>query len=87
MKAADPRLLMLALRAWLDEDDGESNAGRLAEYVVEMATSGHFGYFHFLLNAVDGPIRPTAEEEWTFETGCVIVIAEAERAAETARAA
>jgi hypothetical protein len=86
MKAAEPRLLMLAIRSWLDEDDGEEYARRIAEYVVEMATSGHFGYFHFLLNAVDGPIRLTAEEEWTFEAGCVLIFADG-RDQTTARAA
>jgi hypothetical protein len=52
-----------------------------------MATSGHFGYFHFLLNAVDGPIRLTAEEEWTFEPECLLVVADAERGGGTAIAA
>jgi hypothetical protein len=87
MKTADARSLMLALRACLDEDDGEQNARRLAEYVVEMATSGHFGYFLFLLNAVDGKLLPTAEEESTFEAGCVIVITLPRQAAGRARAA
>jgi len=40
-----------------------------------------------LLDLVDGKIRPTAEEEWTFEPDCVFVVADDGREAEPARAA
>jgi hypothetical protein len=85
MSKADSGILMLALRAWLDED--ERNARRIAEHIVNRATAGHFAYFRLLLDMVDGPIRPTAEEEWTFEADCVIVAADEGRDAEQARAA
>ena len=64
MKAADGRSLMLALRAWLDGDD-ERNARRIAEYVIERALAGHFGYFRLVLDMVDGKLHRTAEEEMT----------------------
>jgi hypothetical protein len=70
MKPAGSRTLMLALRAWLDEDDGEQNADRVVEYVVEQATAGHFGFFKLLLDMVDGKLHQTAEEELVFEAGC-----------------
>jgi hypothetical protein len=85
MKGADSRTLMLALRAWLDED--ERNARRIAEHVIEKALAGHFAYFRLLLDRVDGKILSTAEEEWTFEPDCVIIVADEGREAEDARAA
>jgi hypothetical protein len=65
---------MLALRAWLNED--ERNARRIAELIYAKALAGHFAYFRLLLDLVDGKIRPTAEEEWTFEPDCVSVVAD-----------
>jgi hypothetical protein len=85
MTKADRGLLMLALRAWLDED--ERNARRVVEVIYAKALAGHFGYFRFLIDTVDGPIRPTAEEEGTFEAACVIVIADDGQDVETAKAA
>jgi len=84
MSEADSRTLMLVLRAWLDD---EHSARRIVEYVIAKAISGHFGYLRFLLNAVEGKIRQTAEEESTFEADCVIVVAGDGRDAETAKAA
>jgi hypothetical protein len=84
MRGADARMLMLALRAWLDED--ERNARRIAEHVVERALAGHFAYFRLLLDMVDGKIRPTAEQEMTGEADCVLVAAD-EGEAGTVRAA
>jgi hypothetical protein len=84
MKGADSRTLMLALRAWLD---GERNAGRIAEQVIAKALAGHFAYFRLVLGLVDGKIRPTAEEECTFEPDCVLVVADDRREAGTAKAA
>ena len=48
MIGADSRLTVLALRAWLDGDEGDRNADRLAAFVIEKAISGHFG--NLLLN-------------------------------------
>ena len=74
MRKADAGSLMLALRAWLDQD--ERNADRIAEHIVNRAMAGHFGYFRLLLDRVDGPIRPTAEEETTGEADWLIVVAD-----------
>jgi len=71
--------MVLALRAWLDGDEGDRNVQRLAEYVIEKAISGHFGFFKLLLDLVDGKLHLTAEDEMTFEAGCVLVVAEDER--------
>lgn len=85
MRKGDSAALMLAFRAWLDEDDG--NARRLAEHVIKRAMAGRFGYFRFLLDAVDGPIRPTAEYEMSLEPDYVLVVADDGREAGTAVAA
>jgi hypothetical protein len=90
MTGADARTLMLALRAWLDgesRDSGEARTRRLVELIYAKALAGHSGYFRFLLNAVDGKIRPTAEEEITCEADCVLVIAHDGREADAAKAA
>ena len=85
MKGADSRTRMLALRAWLNED--ERNARRIAELIYAKALAGHFAYFRLLLDLVDGKIRPTAEEEMTGEADCVLVVADDSRRAEPATAA
>jgi hypothetical protein len=85
MRKADAGSLMLILRAWLDEDD--RNARRIAEYGIDRAMGGHIGYFRFLLDTVDGPIRLTAEEETTGEVDWVLVVADDEREAGTVKAA
>jgi len=84
MRAADSRSLMLALRVWLDD---ERSARRIVEYVIEKAIAGHFGFLKLLLDMVEGKLHQTAEDELTFEAGCVLVEAEDRRAAETAKAA
>ena len=84
MKPADARSLMLALRAWLD--DNERNGRRLAELIYAKAMRMHAGYVRYLFTAVDGPIRPTAEDEMTSD-GSVIVVADDGRADRTFRAA
>jgi hypothetical protein len=43
-------------------------AGWIAEYVIERAIDGHFGYFKLVLDLVDGKLHRTAETEWTFES-------------------
>src|SRR5208337_3534505 len=50
MTAADSRSMVLALRAWLDGDEGDRNADWLAAFVIEKAISGHFGLFKLLLD-------------------------------------
>jgi hypothetical protein len=45
MTAADSRSMVQVLRAWLDGDEGDRNAERLAAFVIEKAISGHFGFF------------------------------------------
>ena len=52
MNRVDSRSIMLRLRAWLDGDEGDRNGQRLAEYVIEKAISGHFGFFKLLLHMV-----------------------------------
>jgi hypothetical protein len=51
------------------------------------ALAGRIGYFRFLLNAVDGKVRPTAEVEMTGDDDWVLVVADNGLAAETAKAA
>ncbi len=40
--------------------------------------SGHFAYFKLVIDLVDGKVRPTAEDEMTFEAECVVVCAQNE---------
>ena len=90
MSGADSRTLMLALRAWLEgesRESGEARARRLVELIYAKALAGHFGYVRFLLDAVGGKSRPTAEEEMTGEADCVLVIADDGREAGAAKAA
>ena len=49
--------------------------------------TGHFGYFKLVLDLVDGKLRPTAEDEMTFEPDCVLVVTDDEQDAEPAIAA
>jgi hypothetical protein len=84
MRIADRGSLMLALCAWLDED--ERNADRIARHVIDRAIAGHFGFFKLLLDWVDGPIRLSREEETTGEADWLIVAAD-DREAGTAKAA
>jgi hypothetical protein len=85
MRKTDSGIQTLALRAWLGED--ERNVRRIVELVYEKAVAGHIGYLRFLLNVVDGKIRPTAEEEMTGEADWLLVVAENERAADMVKAA
>jgi hypothetical protein len=66
--------MRLALRTWLDGDDGERAGERIAELIIGRAMSGHFGYFKLVLDLVDGKLHKTAEEELTFETDCFIAL-------------
>ena len=52
---------------------------------------GHFAYFKLVIDLVDGNVRPTAENELTFETDCVLIGGDegfdAERPTEVGKAA
>jgi hypothetical protein len=85
MKPIDGRTMMLALRAWLDED--ERNIRPVLEYVIDKATAGHFGFWKLVIDLADGKLRQTAEEEMTFEPDCALVVADDGRVAEPAIAA
>jgi hypothetical protein len=74
-----------AAPVWLDED--EPNARRVVELIYAKALAGPFAYMRLLLDGVEGKIRPTAEEEMSGEADCVLVVADDERDAETAKAA
>jgi len=74
MKAADSRSMVLALRAWLDGDEGDRNGQRLAEYVLEKAISGHFRFFKLVIDLVDGPIDRGSENNVIFPHDCTLII-------------
>jgi hypothetical protein len=90
MKTFDGPAFNLALRAWLYRDETGRNAERVAAFVIEKATGGHFAYFKLVIDLVDGKLRRTAEEELTLESDCVLVVEgrlETERAPRASRAA
>ena len=76
-----------ALREWMNSDESGRNADRVAQFVIAKATSGHFAYFKLVIDLVDGKIRPSAEEELTFEADCVVVVVDDERDYNVSRAA
>ena len=75
MKPLDGPAFTLALRDWIYRDETGRNAERVAAFVIEKAMGGHFAYFKLVIDLVDGKLRPTAEDEMTFETDCVLVVA------------
>jgi hypothetical protein len=82
--------MMPILRAYLDGESREvcdRLAGRIAEFIIEKAIAGHFGYFKLVLDLVDGKLYRTAEDEMTFEPECVLVRADDWRDSATALAA
>jgi hypothetical protein len=87
MKALDSRTFIRAFQKWLNSDETGENAERVARFVIAKAMSGHFAYFKLVIDLVDGKVRPSAEEEWTFESDCVLVVADRERAFEVVKAA
>jgi hypothetical protein len=90
MKRAGGRSMMLILRAYLASESREvcdRLAGRIAEFVIEKAIAGHFGYFKLVLDLVDGKLYRTAEDEMTFEPECVLVVSDESRDIEVAEAA
>jgi hypothetical protein len=84
MSKADCGTLMLAFRAWLDED--ERNVRQLVEYVIGRAIVGHIGYIRSVIDTVDGPIRLTAEREFASEADWAPIVAAAEPEAGTVKA-
>ena len=91
MKPVDHRLFVRALREWMDSDESGRNTERVADFVIAKAMTGHFAYFKLVIDLVDGKVRPTAEDELTFEADCVLVVAgerlEGKRAIESVKAA
>jgi hypothetical protein len=87
MKGADGRLIMRILRAWLDGDKSDRNADLIVAYVIAKAMSGHFGYFKLVIDLIDGKLRPSAEDEMTFETDCTIILPDDAHSAELPKAA
>jgi hypothetical protein len=85
MTAIDGRTKVLALRAWLYED--ERNLRPVLEYLIDKACAGHFGFFKLVIDLVDGKLHQTAEDEMTFEPDCVLIVADDGRDAEPAIAA
>jgi len=77
MKRVDSRSMMPVLRAYLtgeSREDCDRHACRIAEYVIEKAMIGHFGYFKLVLDLVDDKLYRTAEVEMTFAPDCVLVV-------------
>jgi hypothetical protein len=90
MKRANGTSMMPILRAYFTSDSSEvcdRLAGRIAEFVIEKAIAGHFGYFKLVLDFVDGKLYQTAEDEMTFEPDCVLILADDLRDSVTALAA
>ena len=91
MNMLGQRTFAQALREWIDRDETGGNAERVARFVVEKALAGHFAYFKFIIDLVDGKLRQTTEDELTFEADCVVVAGnrelEVERSNELAKAA
>jgi len=87
MTAADSRSVVLALRAWLDGEDGDRNAERLAAFVIEKAISGHFGFFKFLLDMVDGPIDRKSDEGRVVPDDRTLILIDDRRGFEIVKAA
>jgi hypothetical protein len=90
MKGAGTRSMISVLRAYLEggsPDENDRNAGWIAEFIIEKAMSGHFGYFKLVLDLVDGKLYRTAEDEMTFESSCSFVVTKVEREYELFRAA
>jgi hypothetical protein len=87
MKTLDGPAFNRALRAWIYRDQTGRNAERVAAFIIEKATSGYFAYFKLVIDLVDGKLRQTAEDEMTFETDCVLVLADIVQDSEMANAA
>jgi hypothetical protein len=80
MKGAGTRSMMPFLRAYLEggsPEENDRNAGRIAEFIIEKAMRGHFGYFKLVLDLVDGKLHRTAEDEMTLASQCLAIAADA----------
>ena len=80
MREIDARSFLPRFRAWLDED--ARNMELVAEFLIEKATGGHFGYFKLLVDLVDGKPDEWAENELTGETSSSLVVVDARHHAE-----
>jgi hypothetical protein len=87
MKTLDGPAFNRAFRAWIYRDQTGRNAERIAAFIIEKATGGHFAYFKLVIDLVDGKLRQTAEDEMTFETDIVLVVADEGRDYKMANAA
>ena len=90
MKTPQNLSMMPFLRAYLEggsQEENVQNAGRIAEFIVEKAMSGHFAYFKLVLDLVDGKLHRTAEDEMTCESDCMLVLAVDRRCLEISEAA
>jgi hypothetical protein len=57
-------------------DRNDQNTDRVVEYVVGKAIAGHFVFIRLVVDASDGKMPETAEEQLTFETDGVAAILE-----------
>ncbi len=87
MMGADSQSVVPALRAWLDGADGERNADRFAEYIIEKAIGGHFGFFKLLLDMVAGPIARESDDSRVVSHDRTLIISDDRRGSEITKAA
>ena len=72
MSEAEARSFLTRFRVWLDED--ARNMEHVAEFLIERATGGHFGYFRLLVDLVDGNPHEWAANELTGEASCSLIV-------------
>ena len=90
MKRGSGRSIMRNLQAYFASESPEvcdRLASRIAEYVVEQAVDGHFGYFELVLDLVDRKLHRTAEDEMTFGPDFVFVLEDDRQALPSIKAA
>jgi hypothetical protein len=87
VKPVEHRLFIQALREWLNFDESGRNAERVAEFVISKAMSGHFAYFKLVIDLVDGKIRPSLEDELTYEIESPFVVRRNDLGTDVERAA
>ena len=74
MKPIDQQTFAQAFREWIYADESGQNADRIARLVIAKAMSGHFAYFKLPIDLVEGKIRPTLEEELTYEIDSPFIV-------------
>ena len=80
MREIDARSFLPRFRAWIDEDP--RNMELVAEFLIERAIGGHFGYFKLLLDLVDGTPEEWAANELTGQVAFSFVVVDARHPAE-----